>query len=248
MLTMMEQSELARHEATIERGLATFVDVGQALFAIRDGRLYRLDYGTFEDYCRERWGFTGERARLLMRSAEVVNHLAETPTMVGVLPTTERHVRPLTSLQPDQQPVAWQRAVETLPEGERMTAAHVSRVVRSMTEGEADDCIKAEREPPDQADAQEAPAADPSFTEQFGKALTTVAAANPAVRAANAAAAFSRWGMANKALIQWEPEEMAAALPPDDLFVSVVVPELEDWLARFHRARKGPRLLKGATQ
>lgn len=40
-----ERNELAQHEGVIERGLKTFVDVGNALLAIRDKRLYRQDHG-----------------------------------------------------------------------------------------------------------------------------------------------------------------------------------------------------------
>ena len=40
-LTTVERFELTKCEATIGRGLTTFVDVGLALLAIRDRRLYR---------------------------------------------------------------------------------------------------------------------------------------------------------------------------------------------------------------
>ena len=125
-LTLLERTRLTDCELVIERGLNTFVDVGNALLEIRDSRLYRADYSTFEEYCRSKWGFTDERARLLMRSTEVVNRL--TPTIVGVLPTNEAQARPLTRLEPEQQREAWTRAVETAPEG-KITAAHVQSVV-----------------------------------------------------------------------------------------------------------------------
>ena len=127
-LTTNEQAQLDDCEAVIERGLNSFVEVGQALIKVRDQRLYRSDYDIFEDYCRNRWGFSGERARLLMRGAEVVERLTETPTMVGVLPTSERQARPLATLPSQDQSAAWQRAVETAPDG-KVTAAHVQRVV-----------------------------------------------------------------------------------------------------------------------
>lgn len=55
-LTTTESSKLCQLESTIEAGLKTFVEVGSALMEIRDSRLYRQEFGTFEDYCRERWG------------------------------------------------------------------------------------------------------------------------------------------------------------------------------------------------
>ena len=49
--------------------------------------------------------------------------------------TTESQARPLSKLEPEQQRQAWQKAVETAPEG-KVTAAHVARVVKGMTEPE----------------------------------------------------------------------------------------------------------------
>lgn len=64
---------------------------------------------TFEDYCRERWGFTARRARYYLSAAEVMHNL-ETGTMVPLLPTSERQARPLTRLEPEQQRAAWARS------------------------------------------------------------------------------------------------------------------------------------------
>jgi hypothetical protein len=47
-LTRREQSEFARAEILIARGLKSFLEVGSALKRIRDQRLYRADYRTFE--------------------------------------------------------------------------------------------------------------------------------------------------------------------------------------------------------
>src|SRR5690606_682430 len=53
---------------------------------------------------------------------ENVRHGAQTE------PANERQARPLTRLEPDDQPAAWAEAVETAPEG-KVTAAHVEAVV-----------------------------------------------------------------------------------------------------------------------
>lgn len=123
-LSQADGEELARHEAVIERGLDTFVEVGAALLAIRDGRLYRAQYGTFEDYCRERWNFTRMRASQLIAAAEVIQNVNNCLQ----IPMTESQARPLASLPPEIQREAWERAVETAPNG-RITAAHVQSVV-----------------------------------------------------------------------------------------------------------------------
>ena len=93
---------LPHYEAVIERGLKTFCEVGEALLAIRDGRLYRQDYSTFEDYCISRWGLARSRAYQLMDAAEVVGTLRMS-TIVDILPATESQARPLVALLPTEQ-------------------------------------------------------------------------------------------------------------------------------------------------
>lgn len=128
-LTTGEQTELIRHEAVITRGMQTFLEVGSALLAIRDNRLYREQHGTFEDYIKQRWPEIGRRrAYQLIGAAEVtanVNH--------GSLPApeNERQARPLTPLPADQQREAWERAVER-SEGGQPTGRVVKAVVREM--------------------------------------------------------------------------------------------------------------------
>jgi hypothetical protein len=127
-LNDIEKTELAQLEAVIERGLQTFEEVGAALLAIRDQRLYRAEYGTFEEYCRERWNIHRSRAYQLMDAAQIAENLS---TSVDK-PLTEREIRPLRVLNQEQQREAWQRAVETAPDG-KITAGHVQRVVDEMT-------------------------------------------------------------------------------------------------------------------
>jgi hypothetical protein len=50
-MTAAETAQLARCEATIQRGVKTYIEVGGALDAIRMGRLYRETNKTFEAYC-----------------------------------------------------------------------------------------------------------------------------------------------------------------------------------------------------
>lgn len=123
-LVLSEVQQLAECEAVIERGLHTFVAVGNALLTIRDKRLYRQDFGTFEDYCRDRWGMERAHAYRLIDSAKVVNALSP---IGDILPATESQARPLTALPPEVQPIVWQQAVETAPNG-KVTAAHVQEV------------------------------------------------------------------------------------------------------------------------
>ena len=44
----------------------TFIEVGKALLAIRDAKLYRKTHKTFEAYCRDRWEMSRPRAYQLI--------------------------------------------------------------------------------------------------------------------------------------------------------------------------------------
>lgn len=135
VLQAIEKQELLRHEAVIERGIKTFIEVGTALMAIHDGALYRESHNTFEDYCRERWGMSRIHAHRMIESAQVVNNLVDnllpTGNIPGPLPENERQVRPLARLDPPQQAEAWSLAVESAPNG-KPTAKLVEAAARQV--------------------------------------------------------------------------------------------------------------------
>jgi len=126
-LTTTEQLELERQEAVIARGVETFVEVGNALAAIRDQRLYRTKHESFESYCRDRWEIGRSQAYRLIDAAAVVSNVSP---IGDIVPSNEAQTRPLASLPPEQQREAWKEAVETMPGG-KPTAAHVQQVVEA---------------------------------------------------------------------------------------------------------------------
>jgi hypothetical protein len=128
-LSFTESSRRAELEQVIAQGLATFITVGNALWEIRDSRLYRDTHETFEDYCRERWGMTINYADRLMLAAKTVRNLETVP--IGILPSTESQVRPLAGLEPEQQREVWDAAVKSAPNG-KVTAAHVAEVIKAV--------------------------------------------------------------------------------------------------------------------
>jgi hypothetical protein len=124
--------ELEQLESVIERGLSTFYEVGRALMKIRDEHLYEKVRGisTFESYCKERWGFKKTYAFYVIESTRALDNIHNCePNNV-----TESQLRPLIKLKdnPAQQREAWQKAVDTAPDG-KVTAAHVSKVVKEIT-------------------------------------------------------------------------------------------------------------------
>jgi len=70
-LTAEEADRLARLEADVERGRQTFIEVGNALAAIHDERLYKGTHTAFADYLHERWGMSRQRGYQLIDAAEV---------------------------------------------------------------------------------------------------------------------------------------------------------------------------------
>ena len=104
-------SRLLELESRIERGLETFVDVGLALLEIRDSRLYReSSHTTFDDYCRERWGFSKSRANQLIDAANLT-------TIVAIPPANEAQARELARLkEPETIREVWQEVRESTPE------------------------------------------------------------------------------------------------------------------------------------
>lgn len=120
-LAVSGSDRLAELESRIERGLSTFVEVGQALLEIRDSRLYRETHSSFDAYCRERWNFSKQRGIQLMQAAQVA-------TTVATPPTNESQTRELSPLldRPEELRAAWNEVVEAHPEP---TAADVREVV-----------------------------------------------------------------------------------------------------------------------
>ena len=125
-------AELEQLEGVIERGLSTFYEVGRALMRIRDEQLYEKVRGiaTFESYCSERWGMSRMHAHRLIDSCMVVDNVTDRLQKHPAINLEQ--TRPLARLEPAQQREAWQKAVETAPEG-KVTAAHVSKVVKELT-------------------------------------------------------------------------------------------------------------------
>ena len=126
-LSEQELAERHRLELKVERA---FVEAGTALRELRDRRLYRNTHKTFEEYCRDRFGFSRQNANYFIAGAGVVDNLLNlTTNCCQILPTKESQVRPLTSLNPQEQRQVWEEAVEA--SGGKIPSA---RVVKGIVE------------------------------------------------------------------------------------------------------------------
>lgn len=70
-LSPIERTRLGELEAVIERGRDAFLEVGRALVEVRDSKLYREAFETFEHYLRVRWDMSRSRGYQLIDAAAV---------------------------------------------------------------------------------------------------------------------------------------------------------------------------------
>lgn len=138
VLSVNEASLLSDCETTVARGLATFVEVGRALATIRDGRLYRAEFGTFEEYCDQRWALSARYANQLIGAAQVVETISgavapEINSDPPLLPATERQARELAPLldDPEELQEVW---TETVQRTSGRPTASAIRAVRQERE------------------------------------------------------------------------------------------------------------------
>lgn len=149
-LTTEQHERLTRFEGVIKRNFQGFVEVGLALKAIRDERLYIASHQSFEQYCREKFELERTLAYKKIEAAEVVRLLEPPETgssVTGELVENfdtrpvvnlwtqplESHARKLAELPVEDRPEAWRRAVQRGVENHgRVTAKTVGGVVSEM--------------------------------------------------------------------------------------------------------------------
>jgi hypothetical protein len=102
--------------------------VGAALQEIRDQKLYKHEHGTFEDFCKDEYGFERAHAYRLIGFAEVKSTIEMSP--MGDKITNERQARALT-------PVPEEKRVEVLEETAKtgpVTAQRITETAAKVVE------------------------------------------------------------------------------------------------------------------
>ena len=125
-LSPTETARLEECERTIEQGLATFVAVGRALLEVREGRLWRQSYSSFEEWAQERFDLGRRHADRTIAATQVVALLSA----AAATPRSEAVARELAPLreQPEDLRECWETVLDR--HGERPTAAQAHEVVR----------------------------------------------------------------------------------------------------------------------
>ena len=240
-LTAMERSALTHAEATIEQGLTSFVEVGEALAKVRDEQLYRDEFGTFKAYCRERWNLGESRVYQLMDAAAVTSTIVEPE----LRPANEGQARALSGLGPE-------------------TAADVMRKAHDATDGKPTAAaIKAARTPeaPESADLGQGEAGSSrtpqgetaSDSERTAAApaqqLDDFLAGDQSVQDSRYMKEFLTAAKVAQSLGGFDVDRLAQIADQHD---AMVIDNLASSIAAFHgrftARRGGLRLVKGGTQ
>ncbi len=136
-----EVKEFQRLNEIVERGIAAFMEAGEALREIRDRELWKAGgYTSWDNYCLAVLAITRNHANRLIRAAKVGKLLSGVvpigPTPALPPPRNESQLRPLLNLDdPKRQVEVWARAVEKA--GGQPTARQVSEAVAdSLSTGE----------------------------------------------------------------------------------------------------------------
>ena len=124
-----ESKRLIELEAVVSKGVRTFIEVGDALAEIRDSRLYRSEFATFQEYCETKWQFSRMRASQLISSAKIMKQIPD-ECKPGF---TEKSARPLVHLSKNKCISVVKSVVKTAQKtGRKITAKTVREAAESV--------------------------------------------------------------------------------------------------------------------
>lgn len=144
MLSQKEADQLMDCEQVIQRGLDGFLAVAGALVTIREGKLYRYKFATFEEYCQTRWEMSARRAQQILAGARVVEGLAAShraaraadPTLPekAAVPANERTARAVAAVPEGKRIEVWAGSLEEAKAQGRLspTAKDVQKVAERV--------------------------------------------------------------------------------------------------------------------
>ncbi len=135
--TITNQPSLQDLEEKIETGLERYRIAGEALRMIKEQGLYKSQYNTYDEYCRQRWNITPQHANRMIKATEVVESIAESEPIGSVLPKLESQARALAKAENPSE--AWRKSQE-----ESGTDQPTSEQIRESVKKEHAEVIEAE--------------------------------------------------------------------------------------------------------
>jgi hypothetical protein len=106
--------------------------VGLALARIRDGRLFKVDFPSFEAYCHVEWQYDKAYVSRLISAAQIFTY--RLTNWQFRKPDHESQLRPLIGLTPEQAKQAWERVTQKAGD-RRITVGMVKTALRELNLG-----------------------------------------------------------------------------------------------------------------
>jgi hypothetical protein len=132
-LTKTEQRSLATAERTIQQGYKAYCETGEALALIRDQRLYRASFTSWDAYCRQRWGFTAAHANNYIASARA----AIEGRQLGLVFDNEYQAREFSKVPTERRETVARNVLDRAPRREggdlRITASLIRDVANDVS-------------------------------------------------------------------------------------------------------------------
>jgi hypothetical protein len=126
VFTILDAAEVALREkclTTIRAHRDGFIAAGEALEKVRDSRLYRDSYATFEDFCKAELGQGKAYAYRLIDAAHVVSPIGDKSAI-----TTESQARELSKVKPKHRAAVVEKAIAAT--GGKITAAAIREAAK----------------------------------------------------------------------------------------------------------------------
>jgi len=118
-ISLDESRRLLFLENIIEQNKVAFIQVGEALQYIRDNRLYRADFQSFEAYCKTKWGYGKSYCYQIIESAAAAKSVSAIADIKN-----ESQARELAKVEPER------RAEVLAKAGEKPTAKAIRQAAR----------------------------------------------------------------------------------------------------------------------
>ena len=134
-ITLPESARLIELEKVVVAGLQSWIEVGEALIEIRDSRLYRIEAGTFEEYCQSKFKIQKSYVYQLMTGSKVARDLSATADV------SQKAIREIAKVAPEKRQEVFEKATATAS-GHVPTAREIKQVVEIVEAEESPKQVK----------------------------------------------------------------------------------------------------------
>ncbi len=173
---------IERAKKAAEKGAQAQLEMGLVMLEIRDERLYREEYDTFEELCQDVWGYGRRYANQLIDFNVIRGQLKDQG--VSILPQNESQVRWLKRLPtPKDRAEAWESAIEMGAIAPKPGAPPPQSIVKRAVEAKLHDLEPpaAHKQPAPQSSVQQP--RSPDFAERPAPSIPDDGVPSPGERA-----------------------------------------------------------------